>query len=52
MILIKSKILMKNFFTNIFVAGLCLIACASSGCAVNPVTGRTQLMLVSEEEGI
>ena len=41
---------MKNFFANILVAGLWLIACAMSGCAVNPVTGRTQLMLVSEEE--
>ena len=49
MVLIKSKILAQNFYLSILVAGLFLISCAFSGCAVNPVTGRTQLMTVSEE---
>ena len=49
MIFLKYKTRGENFFINILVFGLFLISCAFSGCAVNPVTGQTQFMTVSEE---
>jgi len=39
----------QKIFPSILVSGLFLISFSFSGCAVNPVTGRTQLMTVSEE---
>ncbi len=39
----------QKFFLSILVSGLFLISFSFSGCAVNPVTGRTQFMTVSEE---
>ena len=45
----KFKRFWQKFFLSILVSGLCLISFSFSGCAVNPVTGRTQLMTVSEE---
>ena len=49
MIFIKFKALPQNFFAIILSAGLFFVSAQFSGCAVNPVTGRTQLMTVSEE---
>jgi predicted Zn-dependent protease len=39
----------QKIFPSILVSGLFLISFSFSGCAVNPVTGQTQFMTVSEE---
>ena len=39
----------QNFFLSLLGSGLFLISFSFSGCAVNPVTGQTQFMTVSEE---
>jgi Putative Zn-dependent protease len=39
----------QKIFLSILVSGLFLISFSFSGCAVNPVTGKTQFMTVSED---
>jgi predicted Zn-dependent protease len=39
----------QKFFLSLLVSGLCLTSFFFSGCAVNPVTGQTQFMTVSED---
>ena len=42
----------KRIFTNIFPFAGLLVLFLMNSCAVNPVTGRSQLMLVSEDQEI
>jgi predicted Zn-dependent protease len=48
----RKIMLSKNHFQKITLVSLALILLAISGCAVNPVTGKSEFMLLSERDEI